>query len=92
MKEGCDIIAFKYWITPETVNSQPFLEGVANPFGQTRFVWNSLKDYVDKKLANHEKLPSKIALLNLIWLAIKNSTKEWSKSVFKWRQALLERE
>ena len=30
------------------------------------------------------------AAKKLIWLAIKNSTKEWHKSVFRWRHALLE--
>ena len=66
MKEGSDIMAFKYWITPETADSQPFLEGVADAFGQTRFVYNKLKDYVDKKLAGHEKLPGRFELNNYV--------------------------
>lgn len=66
MKEGYFIRAYKYWIVPETAQSEPFLKGVANAFGQTRFVYNKLKDYVDKKLDNREKLPSKIDLNNYV--------------------------
>ena len=66
MKEGCFIRAYKYWIVPETAQSEPFLKGVANAFGQTRFVYNKLKDYVDKKLDNREKLPSKTDLNNYV--------------------------
>ncbi len=66
MKEGCFIRAYKYWIVPETAQSEPFLKGVANAFGQTRFVYNKLKDYVDRKLDNREKLPSKTDLNNYV--------------------------
>lgn len=34
--------------------------------------------------------PTDESALKLIWLAIRNSIREWSRSVFKWRKALLE--
>ena len=34
--------------------------------------------------------PTDDSVYKLVYLAIKNATKDWSKSVFRWRQAMLQ--
>lgn len=50
----------------------------------------ALNRSIRKVIKTRSLFPNEDAAKKLIWLAIKNSTKEWNKTVFKWRQALLE--
>ena len=50
----------------------------------------ALNRSIRKVIKTRTVFPNDDSALKLIWLAIKNSTKEWSKTVFKWRRALLE--
>lgn len=45
---------------------------------------------IRKVIKTRTLFPNEDAAKKLIWLAIKNSTKEWSKTVSKWSKALLE--
>ena len=57
--------AFKYRIAESTAADAGFLQYAAAAFGQTRFVWNQLKDYIDGLLKQKQRLPSRIDLNNL---------------------------
>ncbi len=50
------IKAFKYRIKDESVNAE-FLQYIAHAFGQTRYVYNQLHDYIDKELEQRHRLP-----------------------------------
>ena len=50
----------------------------------------ALNRLIRKVIKTRTLFPNEDAAKKLIWLAIKNSTKEWNKTVFKWRHALLE--
>lgn len=50
----------------------------------------ALNRSIRKVIKTRTLFPNEDAAKKLIWLAIKNSTKEWSKTVSKWRKALLE--
>lgn len=69
------IKAFKYRIKDESVNAE-FLQYAADAFGQTRFVYNQLHDYIDKKLEQGQRLPSRIDLNNYVSRELKKQY-EW---------------
>ncbi len=69
------IKAFKYRIKDESVNAE-FLQYAADAFGQTRFVYNQLHDYIDKKLEQGQRLPSCIDLNNYVNRELKKQH-EW---------------
>ena len=73
------IKAFKYRIKDESVNAE-FLQYVAAAFGQTRFVYNQLHDYIDKKLEQVQRLPSRIDLNNYVNRVLKKKY-EWLKGL-----------
>ena len=45
----------------------------------------ALNRSIRKVIKTRSLFPNEDAAKKLIWLAIKNSTKEWNKTVFKWR-------
>ena len=73
------IKAFKYRIKDESVNAE-FLQYVAAAFGQTRFVYNQLHDYIDKKLEQVQRLHSRIDLNNYVNRVLKKKY-EWLKEL-----------
>lgn len=50
----------------------------------------ALNRSIRKVIRTRTVFPTDESALKLIWLAIRNSIREWSRSVFKWRKALLE--
>lgn len=50
----------------------------------------ALNRSIRKVIKTRSLFPNEDAAKKLIWLAIKNSTKAWNKTVSIWRQALLE--
>ena len=66
MQEGKVYKHFKYRIAKETAQSDFFLSYMDNAFGQTRFVYNHLKEHVDKLLDLGERLPSRFTLYSFI--------------------------
>lgn len=71
------IKAFKYRIKDESVNAE-FLQYIAEAFGQTRFVYNQLHDYINKKLEQGHRLPSRNDLNNYVNRVLKKQY-EWLK-------------
>ena len=58
--------AFKYQVADSTASDPYFLQYMDNAFGQARFVWNQLKEYIDAQLKLGEFLPSRIDLNNYV--------------------------
>lgn len=67
--------AFKYRIKDESVNAE-FLQYAADAFGQTRFVYNQLHDYIDDQLEKWHRLPSRFDLNNYVNRVLKKQY-EW---------------
>ena len=74
--------AFKYRIAESTADAG-FLQYAAAAFGQTRFVWNQLKDYIDGLLKQKQRLPSRIDLNNYVNRVLKKEYSWLSGSVDK---------
>ena len=49
--------AFKYRVADSTASDPYFLQYMDHAFGQARFVWNRLKEYIDAQLKLGEFLP-----------------------------------
>ena len=50
----------------------------------------SLHRSIRKVIKTGTMLPTDDSVYKLVYLAIKNASKDWSKSVFRWRQAMLQ--
>lgn len=75
--------AFKYRIAESTAADAGFLQYMADAFGQTRFVWNQLKDHIDGLLRQKRPLPSRIDLNNYVNRVLKKQYPWLSGSVDK---------
>lgn len=75
--------AFKYRIAESTAADAGFLQYMADAFGQTRFVWNQLKDHIDGLLRQKRHLPSRIDLNNYVNRVLKKQYPWLSGSVDK---------
>lgn len=50
----------------------------------------ALNRSIRKVIKARTMFPTDDSVYKLVYLAIKNATKDWSKSVFRWRQAMLQ--
>lgn len=72
--------AFKYQVADSTASDPYFLQYMDHAFGQARFVWNQLKEYIDAQLKLGEFLPSRIDLNNYVNRHLKKQH-PWLKGV-----------
>ncbi len=74
MQKSYFILGFKYRIADKTAKSEAFCDYFDNAVGQSRFVYNAVKESIDKKQENHASFPSKAELSRYLYqdLKVKN--------------------